>query len=334
MLSLATWRPIALLQGTTLVPMTVAAGGTATTTFNVACSGLVADLAVANSSTGNAIPAGYDVVVDAGTPVNMLANDQVTFTDLGVGDHSVELQNVPANCTVAGDNPRTVSLPDGGLTETFDVACTGGDLDVTTSTWGTGLDGDGYEYAVDGGTPAAIGINDMATVTDLPTGDVSVQLTGLAANCSVQGDDPLTVTIVDGMTVTGDFEVFCFQTLSNDIVFESNRDGNGDVFAMTANGSEQAPLTRDAAEDGRPVSNVDGTSVIFESNRNGDYDLWKGRCERNQSAARVVGARKGPELRRGRLQDSLCASVRRQHLADLAGQHQRDDADAADCRSR
>jgi len=61
-------------------------------------------------------------------------NGQVVIPDLTAGDYQVGLTEVAANCTVAGDNPRAVTVV-AGLTENtqFDVACTGAPAAVTLS---------------------------------------------------------------------------------------------------------------------------------------------------------------------------------------------------------
>lgn len=52
-------------------------------------------------------------------------DDEITFDDLEEGDHSVELTDVAANCTVAGDNPRDVTVEVGEEVEVeFEVTCT------------------------------------------------------------------------------------------------------------------------------------------------------------------------------------------------------------------
>ena len=58
------------------------------------------------------------------------------------------------------------------------------------------------------------------------------------------------------------------------IVFGSYRDGNGEIYIMNPNGSEQVNLTRDPAEDLFAVWSPDGEAILFASNRNGTRDLY------------------------------------------------------------
>ena len=58
------------------------------------------------------------------------------------------------------------------------------------------------------------------------------------------------------------------------IVFGSYRDGNGEIYIMNPDGSEQMNLTRDPAEDIFAVWSPDGEEILFASNRNGTRDLY------------------------------------------------------------
>ena len=58
------------------------------------------------------------------------------------------------------------------------------------------------------------------------------------------------------------------------IAFGSYRDGNGEIYIMNPDGSEQVNLTRDPAEDLFAVWSPDGEEILFASNRNGTRDLY------------------------------------------------------------
>jgi hypothetical protein len=256
-------------------PRTVAvsAGGTAATQFDVTCTSLVGDLDVVVSSTGNGVPAGYNFTVDAGTPAAIDANATVSLTGLAVGNHDVELTDL-ANCSVTGDNPVTVAVPEGGTAQaTFDVICTAGSLDATSNTWGLGLDS-GYDVVIDAGTPQAIGINETVSISDLSVGDHTVEFTGIASNCTVDGTNPRTVAVSDGATAATTFDVFCFQTLVNQIVFETDREGDAEIYVRSGTNPE-FNLTRNSANDRNPDVASNGTVIAFDSNRGGTTQLWR-----------------------------------------------------------
>jgi Tol biopolymer transport system component len=252
----------------------VAAGGTASTTFDVACTSQVGDLTVTTATTGNGVPAGYTFTVDGGPSLTIGASASVPLTGLAAGDHVVELGDIPANCSVDGDNPVTVDVPADGLgTATFNVTCQAGSLAVTTQSVGLAIDGDGYQVAVDGGTGVAVGVNATVTLSDEAVGDRSVELSGLAANCSVTGDNPVTATVVDGQSTDVKFDVFCWQALSNQVAFQSDRFANDDIFVMGTNGSNQTIMTASTANDIQPAVAISGT-IAFVSDRDGTNRIY------------------------------------------------------------
>jgi hypothetical protein len=193
--------------------VTVVFGGTATTAFAVTCSSRAGDLEVSTSTTGQDLdPDGYAVTVDGGPSQVIGVNGTVTFIGLAEGDHAVELTGLAGNCTVGGANPQTVTVPFGGTATTaFAVTCVArvGNLDVAASTTGEDVDPDGYTVTVDGGPSQAVGTNETVTFTGLAEGDHSVELIGLASNCTVSGANPQTVTVPFGGTATATFTVTC-----------------------------------------------------------------------------------------------------------------------------
>ena len=58
------------------------------------------------------------------------------------------------------------------------------------------------------------------------------------------------------------------------IVFHSNRDGNGEIYVMNADGAEIRRLTHHEASDGDPSWSPDGTKILFDSDRGGTFDIW------------------------------------------------------------
>jgi len=201
------------VSGGTSRTVSVPSGGTGTTTFAVSCSTPPGNLTVSSSTSGSSLdPDGYTVTVDGSASQAIAINGSVTFTNLSAGNHSVQLTGVATNCTVSGSNPRTVSVPSGGTgSTTFSVTCTTppGNLQVSTSTTGSGLDPDGYTATVDGTTSKAIAINGNVTFTGLSAGSHSVVLSGVASNCTVSGGTSRTVTVPSGGTATVSYAVSC-----------------------------------------------------------------------------------------------------------------------------
>jgi hypothetical protein len=100
---------------------------------------------VSTSTSGSDLdPDGYTVTVDGETSQSIATNGSVMFTDRDEGDHTVELSDVASNCTVEGDNPRTVTIPpEGRVSTTFFVSCTGAGGGGVTRVTGLGQIGTG-----------------------------------------------------------------------------------------------------------------------------------------------------------------------------------------------
>src|SRR5205823_2419647 len=166
----------------------------------------VGTLAVTVTTSGSNTPSGYTVIVDGSSSQSVGATGVATFLGLPSGSHTVLLSGVPSNCSVSGDNPRTVSLIAGLVAATtFSVSCTApppppttGDLTVTTGTSGSNIDADGYTVTVDGNASKSIGTNGSVTFTGLSAASHTVVLSGVASNCSVSGGTSRTVTVPAG----------------------------------------------------------------------------------------------------------------------------------------
>src|SRR5205807_8780425 len=160
-------------------------------------------------------PDGYTATVDGNASKSIGTNGSVTFSGLSAASHTVVLSGVASNCSVTGGMSRTVSVPAGGTASTsFSVSCTApppetGNLTVTASTTGSNLDPDGYTATVDGGASQSVGTNGSVTFTGLSAGSHSVALSGVAANCSVNGATPQTATVPSGGTVTASLALSC-----------------------------------------------------------------------------------------------------------------------------
>jgi Tol biopolymer transport system component len=59
-----------------------------------------------------------------------------------------------------------------------------------------------------------------------------------------------------------------------DIVFNSARDGNNEIYRMTWDGHAPLRLTNDPASDVEPAMSPNGRDVIFASNRTGNNDIF------------------------------------------------------------
>ena len=171
---------------------------------------LTGSIKVSAPTTGsNVDPNGYTATLDLLQSQSVPTNGSTTFSGVLLGVHAVQLSGVASNCSLNSSNPQTVTLTGSSATASFSVNCTAttGSLTVTTSTTGSNLDPDGYTVTVDG-NQKAIGINNSVTFSGLSPGNHSVQLNGLAQNCTVSSN-PRTVSITAGSTTKTTFSVGC-----------------------------------------------------------------------------------------------------------------------------
>jgi hypothetical protein len=222
-------------------------------------------------------PDGCTVSVDDLVARAIEAGGSVTFADLEVRVHGVELYDLSGNCVVSGENPRAVSVAAGQTSETaFEVTCAAltGTLEVVTTPVGDTLDPDGYSLTLDGETSGTIGINDILTFSHLATGSHSVELGDVAVNCGVGASNPQTVSVDAGLTTHAVFPVSCRAALFEHIAFMSNRDGNLEIYVMDADGSNPVNLSNNPANDERPAWSLDGTRIAFQSYRDGNWEIY------------------------------------------------------------
>jgi len=58
------------------------------------------------------------------------------------------------------------------------------------------------------------------------------------------------------------------------IVFQSNRDGNFDIYSMEADGTGLKQLTNSPGYDVSPAWSPDGSHIVFASDRQGNWDIY------------------------------------------------------------
>src|SRR5207302_9598198 len=123
--------------------------------------------------------------------------DNVTYTGVATGDHAVQLNGVPSNCTVSEANPQTVTVSASSTAQTsFTITCTAltGSVTGTTSTSRGTPEPDGYTVSVTGAPSQHIDRSGTVTFADLAIGDHTVTWSALASDCSVTGGASRSVT--------------------------------------------------------------------------------------------------------------------------------------------
>lgn len=203
-------------------PVTVAAGATVNVAFAVTCANPppgTGSIQITATTTGSSLdPDGYTVALDNGGGRALPVNGSISVGSLAAGAHTVRLSGQAANCTVAADNPRSVTVTAGQTaTTTFSITCaaTGpstGQVRITAATTGSSRDPDGYTVSVDGGTGQSLDINGSRTISGLNAGSHAVTLSGVAGNCTVTGGLQRSVTVTSGQTAAVSFTIGCAAT--------------------------------------------------------------------------------------------------------------------------
>ncbi len=58
------------------------------------------------------------------------------------------------------------------------------------------------------------------------------------------------------------------------IAFQTNRDGNYEIYVMNGDGSGLTNLTNNPADDWNPVWSPDGNKIVYSSNRDGNNEVY------------------------------------------------------------
>jgi hypothetical protein len=194
----------------------VVRGATAEVAFAVTCGSGAPSIRVTTATTGGDLDVdGYRVnVLGFGFQDGAPVNGAVAFYSVPPGAYQVELQDIASNCAVSGANPRAATVHGSGTAEVpFTVACSSvanGSIRVTVVTNGEDLDPDGYYAQLVGyGYGSNLPVNGSFTYPIVQPGGYWVELTGLAANCTVSGDNPQPVYVTIGATANATFSVTC-----------------------------------------------------------------------------------------------------------------------------
>ena len=151
---------------------------------------------------------------------------------------------------------------------------TTGTLEAIISTEGSDKDSDGYTLTVDNGSGISAEPTDTVYATGLSEGNHEVELSEVASNCSVSGENPRFFDITAGDTTSTTYEINCQALANNKVAFTSDRDGNNEIYLMNADGSNPERLTNNAANDRQPVISHDGAHIAFISDRSGSPNLY------------------------------------------------------------
>ena len=192
---------------------------------------------------------GYTVSIDGAAAEALGPNATLRRTGVAAGTHAVELSGVAPNCTLGGAAHLDVDVAaDAVGAAMFTITCapTTGTIQVTT-TAGTPADPDGYQLLLDGVETQPIGISATASIPGVSPGIHTVALGGVDAACTVDGENPRSVTVVAGQTATVPIAVACTSpppppgTLTITTA-TSGSDQDPDGYTLTVDGGPAQPI--------------------------------------------------------------------------------------------
>jgi alpha-tubulin suppressor-like RCC1 family protein/uncharacterized protein YjdB len=139
---------------------------------------------------------------------SVLTGREVTWASL---DEAVAKVDATGLVTGVAAGMATIAATSEGESgsATITVVVPTGDLEVLASTSGEDLDPDGYIVTVDDTHIQPIAVTGTVTFVDLASGEHAVELTNVAANCAVTGDNPRTVNVPFAGTAQTTFDVSC-----------------------------------------------------------------------------------------------------------------------------
>jgi hypothetical protein len=197
---------------------------------------------------------GYSVQIDGGSVQTVGVEATITTPQVTPGTHTVHLGGLAANCSVAGDNPRSVTVTSGATTTvSFAVTCraTTGSLTITSATSGQSPDVDGYTISIDGVERGTLAANAAVTISGLTPGTHPIALGGVAGNCQIQGDNARTVTITAGADASVVYTIACVTPPAGAgdlriITATSGPDPDSDGYTFRVDGGPIQPIAINA----------------------------------------------------------------------------------------
>ena len=201
-------------------------------------------------------------------------NDTVSVTVSGGGDYEVKLLDVDLNCELDTSTlpyPRILTVAVGDTAHTtFSVTCESfGSLIVSNVTTGWDFDPDGYTVDVNGSGTGMLLPNETRTFTHFLAGNYNIKLRNTSRNCVVQANNTQNVDVEWGLPTSVAFEVEC-----SGIVFQSNRDGFWELYAMNSDGTGTRRILSSVHTDENPAWSPDRAHVVFASDRDGDREIY------------------------------------------------------------
>lgn len=227
----------------------VTAGDTTAVAFMIECAADTGDLEVSVTTSGSILdPNGYSLSVDGTQTMAVGTSGTVTFEGLALGEHSVSLEGVASNCTVTGASSRSATIEANTTTQVaYEVVCAANQLTVAAQTGGEPIDPDGYTVVLDGEDSKSLDVNGTVSFQPLTAGVHTVELLGVSENCSVSGQNPRNVVVVDGENAETTFIVSCG---GGSLTVTTTTEGSGanldpDGYTVVVDDTESQPIDND-----------------------------------------------------------------------------------------
>lgn len=150
---------------------------------------------------------GYELLV--GTEKRVITASHIVRVDgFTAGPHAIQLKGVADNCSVVGDNPRSVTVESGGLTRVLvEVVCDPTGVELEFRTVGPETPILGYTVTAAGRAVAAKP-NGSVVISGLTPGSHVVTLT-IPGNCRASGGSSLNLTVAHRAITRVTVEVTC-----------------------------------------------------------------------------------------------------------------------------
>ena len=119
-----------------------------------------------------------------------------------------------------------------------------GQIRVTSSTTGVSVDPEGYTVALDDGPGQPLQVNGTLLLNQVTPGNHTLGLAGVANNCHVQEQQPLTVLVDAGETTEASFTIICSESRRLAFAYYMPGEAYNDIWVINADGSGRTRLTR------------------------------------------------------------------------------------------